>query len=95
MKKEGKNEKQMERHFKGVANHRRISIILLVSKNKGITVEQIAHELNCNIKTISEHTRRLVHAGLLNKKHKGREVAHSLSPYGQIFKKFITTFQHS
>jgi len=95
MKKEGKNAKQMERHFKGVANHRRIDILLLVSKNEGITVEQIAGELRCNMKTISEHIRRLVQAGLLNKNYRGREVAHSLSPYGQRFIKFITTFQHS
>jgi len=95
MKKQKKNAKQMERHFKGVANHRRIDILLLVFKNEGITVEQVAEELNCNMKTISEHIRRLVQAGLLNKKYKGREVAHSLSPYGQRFIKFITTLSHS
>ena len=95
MKKQKKNAKQMERHFKGIANHRRIDILLLVSKNKGITVEQISGELGCNMKTISEHTRRLAQAGLLNKKYQGREVAHSLSPYGRRFTKFITTFQYS
>ncbi len=95
MTKPKKTAKQMERHFKGIANHRRIDILVLVSKMEGITVDQIANELDCNIKTISEHTRRLVQAGLLNKKYRGRQVEHSLSPYGKQFTKFITIFQHS
>lgn len=49
-----KTPKQIERHVKGIANHRRIEILLL-----------------------------------------GRNVTHTLSPYGHIFTKFITTFQHS
>ena len=87
--------KQLERHFKGVANHRRIAILLLVASEKGIDVEEIAERLSCNIKTISEHTRRLVQAGLVDKAYKGRKVTHSLSPYGRTFYGFIRTFQHS
>lgn len=90
-----KTGKQLERHFKGVANHRRIEILLLVRAHEGITVEDIAETLRANIKTVSEHTRRLVHAGLLNKEYQGRSVAHSLSPYGRTFVEFIRTFQHS
>ena len=85
----------MERHFKGVANHRRIEILSLVAQNAGITVEEIADRLGCNFKTISEHTRRLAQAGLINKEYKGRTVIHTLSPYGKIFYSFIKTFQHS
>ena len=90
-----KTAKQFERHFKGVANHRRIAILLLVSKNPNITLEAISETLDCNFKTISEHTRRLAQAGLLNKNYHGRTVVHTLSPYGEIITKFITTFQHS
>jgi DNA-binding MarR family transcriptional regulator len=90
-----KTSKQLERHFKGIANHRRIDILLLVKDFDGITLEDIAEKLQGNFKTISEHTRRLVQAGLLNKRYKGRTVAHSLSPYGQKLVRFITTFQHS
>lgn len=90
-----KTAKQLERHFKGVANHRRIEILLLIAKNEMISLESIAGSLNCNIKTISEHTRRLVQAGLVNKKYQGRLVAHSLSPYGKKFVRFIETFSHS
>ena len=87
-----KTAKQLERYFKGAANHRRLEILLLIAKNSGIILEEIAEILNCNIKTISEHTRRLVQAGLLNKEYQGRSVAHSLSPYGKRFIKFIKTF---
>jgi len=87
-----KTAKQLERHIKGVANHRRIEILDLIARNNGISVDGIAETLDCNMKTISEHTRRLVAAGLVNKKYQGRTVTHSLSPYGKIFHKFISNF---
>ena len=56
MAKDPKTPKQMERHLKGVSNHRRIEILMMIAKNDGIILESIAENLNCNIKTISEHT---------------------------------------
>ncbi len=88
-----KNSKQIEKHLKGVANHRRIDILLLISKSRGITLEQISESLNCNFKTVSGHTLKLVSAGLVNKDYKGRAILHSLSPYGKIFVKFIADFK--
>jgi len=90
--KTAKTPKQLERHLKGIANHRRIEIVTLIAKHQGLNLEDIAGRLDCNIKTISEHTKKLVQAGLVNKKYQGRSVAHSLSPYGEIFYKFIITF---
>lgn len=87
-----KTSKQLERYFKGAANHRRLDILFLIARNDGMTLEQIAETIDCNIKTISEHTRRLVQAGLLNKKYEGRQVAHSLSPYGKRFANFAKRF---
>jgi DNA-binding MarR family transcriptional regulator len=87
-----KTPKQLERYFKGAANHRRIAILLAVEQNDGIAVEELADALGANFKTISQHTRSLVHAGLLNKYYRGRQVAHSLSPYGKAFLKFMKTF---
>jgi len=87
-----KSARQLERYFKGAANHRRLAILFLADKHSGITLEGIAEALTCNIKTISEHTRRLVQAGLLNKKYRGREVAHFLSPYGKRFTDFMRKF---
>ncbi|MFZ2522569.1 MAG: winged helix-turn-helix domain-containing protein [Minisyncoccia bacterium] len=87
-----KTPKQLERYFKGSANHIRISILILLNKTSDKTLEDISDSLEKNIKTVSEHTRRLVQAGLINKKYIGRFVVHSLSPYGQKFVKFISTF---
>ncbi len=87
-----KTSKQLERYFKGAANHRRIDILLTVERDDGITVEEIADALEANFKTISQHTKSLVQAGLLNKTYRGRQVTHSLSPYGKSFLKFMKTF---
>ncbi len=90
-----KTPKQMERHLKGVANHRRIEILFLVSREEGISVEGISSNLKCNFKTISEHIRRLVQAGLVDKKYEGHFVKHYISPYGRIFVAFLTSFSNS
>jgi len=89
-----KTPKQMERHLKGIANHRRIEIIFLIAKNKGITMDGIAERLDCNVKTISGHTRRLSESGLVNKHYEGRAMAHELSPYGKILYDFLCKFQN-
>ena len=87
-----KTSKQLERYFKGAANHRRIDILHIVEKSDGITVSGITEKLNANFKTISQHTKSLVVAGLLNKKYKNQQVAHSLSPYGKSFVTFMKAF---
>jgi DNA-binding MarR family transcriptional regulator len=93
--KKQKTAKQMERHFKGISNHYRIDILLLIEKEDGITVDGIAETLHCKFKTASEHAQRLVRAGLVSKTYCGRTVTHSLTPYGKSFFKFITIFSHS
>jgi DNA-binding transcriptional ArsR family regulator len=88
-----KTAKQMERHLKGVANHHRIEIVLLVATRDGITLESIATALGSSEKTLGEHTRRLVQAGLINKRYRGRYVEHTLSPYGKVFVRFLKSLQ--
>ena len=87
-----KTAKQLERYFKGASNHRRVEILSAINTHEGISVDRLATLLKCNMKTVSEHTRRLVQAGLVNKQYQGREVAHSLSPYGKKFIAFMKTF---
>ena len=82
----------MEKIFKGVANHRRIDILALVARRDGVNVENIAEALNCNFKTISAHTHKLVQAGLLQKKYLGQNVLHSLSPQGRKLLSFLQSF---
>lgn len=90
-----KTAKQMERHLKGMANHYRIDILLLVAERGGITLEDIVESLGANEKTIGEHTRRLYLAGLINKKYRGKFVEHTLSPYGKTFVQFLKSFQRT
>lgn len=90
-----KTAKQMERHLKGVANHHRIDILLLLETQEGITLEGIVKTLGANEKTIGEHARRLERAGLINKKYRGKFVEHTLSPYGRTFVRFLRSFQRS
>jgi DNA-binding transcriptional ArsR family regulator len=87
-----KSPRQLERHLKGVANHRRIQILMLVAKREGITLDEISRQLECDFKVVSQHTLKLVQAGLLNKRYVGRSVAHSLSPYGKTFHQFLKSF---
>lgn len=88
-----KTSKQIEKHIKGIANHRRIDILFLIAKSRGVTVEDISKALDCNFKTISDHTVKLVSTGLVDKKYVNRMVSHSLSPYGEIFVDFLKKFQ--
>ncbi len=90
-----KTAKQMERHLKGMANHYRIEILLLVAVHEAVTLRAIIEPLGANEKTIGEHTRRLLHAGLINKKYRGKFVEHALSPYGKIFVSFLKSFQRA
>ncbi len=88
-----KTAKQMERHLKGMANHHRIDILLLIAERDAITLDDIVETLGANEKTIGEHTRRLYQAGLINKKYRSKFVEHTLSPYGRIFVRFLKSFQ--
>lgn len=90
-----KGPRKMERHFKGVSNHRRIQILLLIGKKPGITLDGIVEDVKGNLKTIAEHTRRLALAGLVEKTYQGREVQHKLTPYGGQFDEFIRAFSNS
>lgn len=88
-----KTAKQMERYLKGMANHYRIEILLILSVRPVLTLEEIIDSLGANARTVGEHVRRLFLAGLVNKKYRGRFVEHSLSPYGKVFVQFLKSFQ--
>ncbi|MBI2053623.1 MAG: ArsR family transcriptional regulator [Candidatus Sungbacteria bacterium] len=90
-----KTAKQMERHLKGMANHYRIEILLLIAEREAITLEEIVETIEANEKTLGEHTRRLSVAGLINKNYRGKFVEHTLSPYGKTFVAFLKSFQHT
>ncbi len=88
-----KTPKQMERHLKGIANHRRIEILLLVSDSQGITLDDIIQKVKANPKTIGAHVGKLHGAGLIAKDYRGHYIQLTLSPYGKIFVQFLKSFQ--
>lgn len=92
--KKEKTPKQMEKHLKGLANHYRIAILLLIDQSNGITLDKIVKILRASKKTIGDHTRKLFTAGLVDKKYCGRFVEHALSPYGKMFVKFLKEFKN-
>lgn len=81
--------KKLQWIVKGFANHRRIEILDLLDNHPEISLSEIAERLKVNFKTVSEHTRRLSHAGLVLKRYKGAEVMHSVSPLGDDILKFL------
>ncbi len=89
-----KTPRQMERHLKGISNHYRIEILLLIAKNKEITLDEIISKTKGNAKTIGDHTRRLYNAGLIIKEREGNFMLHTLSPYGKKFVSFLKSFQN-
>lgn len=93
--KKPKSSRKLERHFKGVANHWRIDMLVAIAKRPGISLDDLLDELGGHQKTFSEHTRKLVVAGLVEKSYEGRSVRHELTPYGKVFVDFITKFANS
>lgn len=81
--------RQLERIVKGFANHRRIEILELLGNSPELSVGEIARKLKINLKTASEHIRRLAIAGLVLKRYQGSNVRHKVSPLGERVLKFL------
>ena len=87
-----KTPKQMERHFKGIANHRRIQIILLVRDKPSISLDKITEVLDANYKTMGGHISRLISSGLISRGQSGERAQYNITPYGKTFCNFIDDF---
>jgi len=85
--------KKIEKIVKGFANHRRIQILELLSKDTDLSVENISENLNVDFYTISDHIRKLADTELIEKKHKGRFVLHSLTKRGKYILSFCKMFK--
>ena len=81
VRREGARTKRLERVIKGFSNHRRIEILELLAAHPDLCVGEISEKLQIELKTASEHVRRLALAGLVQKRYKGREVR--LRTFGQ------------
>jgi DNA-binding transcriptional ArsR family regulator len=87
-----KSTKELEIIIKGAGNHYRIEILIMLQKTPNLSLEQITENIDGNIKTISEHTKKLTQAGLVIKKYIGKSVGHTLSPYGKAMVNFLKSF---
>ena len=89
VRKAGTRSRRLERVVKGFANHRRIEILELLGKRPEMSVGEISITLEIELKTASEHLRRLTIAGLILKRHEGREVRHALTPQARQVLTFL------
>jgi len=87
----GARSRRLERVVKGFANHRRIEILELLGKTPEMSVGEISAALEIELKTASEHLRRLTIAGLILKRHEGREVRHAVTRRAKQILTFLRT----
>lgn len=80
--------RQLEKLVKGFANHRRIQMLIIIDKNPGISLYEIAQQAKISFRNASEHTRKLAAAELIIKKYKAQTVEHRLTDRGRKALKF-------
>ncbi|MEX0933954.1 MAG: winged helix-turn-helix domain-containing protein [Candidatus Paceibacterota bacterium] len=82
-KKSRKEFYKLEKVFKGVANHRRLEIVLLLAKKDNLSTDEIVEELNAPYQTVTQHLHKLVSTGLVDSYREGVIVRYTPSPYGK------------
>lgn len=80
---------KLERVVKGFANHRRIQMLELLDQTPELSLQEIGDKLEIQIKTASEHLRRLALAGLIKKRYAGREVRHTITDRARYVLTFL------
>ncbi len=84
--------KELERYFKGIANHRRIEILLMIRKNPSLSLDNITEKLEANYKTISGHVAKLIYSGLVSRNQSGERAEYTLTSYGKEVCIFMEDF---
>ena len=87
------NWRKMEIITKGIASHRRLEILDILSKKPELSVEEISENIKTNFANTSGHINRLAIAGLVMKRHDGNFVRHKLTDRGVAFLKFLKTLE--
>jgi predicted transcriptional regulator len=82
-------ERGRARMVAGLANHRRIEIVRLLTSGRSLCVNEVAVECGIDQSTAVEHLHRLHEAGLVAKKSKGRRVLLSPTKRAKAFIKAI------
>ncbi len=89
-----KTARQIERHFKGVANAKRIDMLMIIHQHPSVVLDNIVERLNLNYQTASDHVGGLILAGLISKKRKDKNMEYTVTPYGKIICEFIRKFMN-
>ena len=84
---------QLEAIIRGFANHHRIAMLTLLAERPGLTLDACAKALDMNVKTASEHLRRLALVDMVDKDQDGREVHHTLTDRGRAAVAFIAAMR--
>ncbi|MDP3948708.1 MAG: metalloregulator ArsR/SmtB family transcription factor [bacterium] len=71
--------KQLEKVFKGLANCRRLAIIRILTKNKELSVADIARHINLSFTSTSKHLSILHQLDILEKRQESLNVYYHLA----------------
>jgi predicted transcriptional regulator len=58
---------ELERHFRAVANRRRLGILQLLHRQTPLPLYQIAAKIGLSVKTTNKHLGQLLHTGFIAK----------------------------
>lgn len=83
--------RQLEQIVRGFSNHRRIQMLNLIDLTPELSVDEISKKINVNFKTSSSHLKRLIVAGLIMKRSKGKDIRHKISERGKTVLTFLRT----
>lgn len=79
--------------MRAAGNHRRIEMLVILSDHPELSVSEIAERLQINMKTASEHMRRLTIAGFVMKRSQGKNIRHKITTRGQNVLTFLRTLE--
>lgn len=87
------NEVELERGLKVLANRRRLVILNILRKRKGLTVNGIADSIKLSLAATSRHLSMLERAGFLEKEQRSLEVYYRIADTPPaIYRALSTTF---
>ena len=81
--------KNLENLIRSFANYRRIQIMEILGERPDLSLQEIAKAVEANLKTVSEHLRRLSTADMVVKNPMGRLVRHKLTDKGMKVLTFL------
>ena len=88
--------KKFERILKGLANHRRLTIVKFLQKTKEANVSEIAGVIDLSLKATSKHLNILANLDILERQQKSLEMFYRLMhPMHLLAKNVITYISNS